>query len=43
MERFLRETKEERITVINARGDKTVYKDGGRMGGERGAETVNVA
>ena len=43
MEGFLRETKEERITVVNAGGNKTVYKDGGRVGGEGGKKTINAA
>ena len=39
----MRETKKQRITVVNAGGDKTVYKDGGGVGGKGGPKTVHVA
>ena len=38
----MREAIEETITVFNAGGDEAVDKDRGGMGGEGGAETINV-
>ncbi len=43
MEGLVRETKEERITIIKTRGDKTVDKDGGSVGGEGRAESVDIS
>lgn len=43
IERFMRETKKKRITVINTGGDKAVYKNRGGLNSERRTKTVNVA
>ena len=38
----MRETKKERVTVIETGSDKTVNKIGGSMGRKGGAETIDV-
>ena len=38
----MRETKKERITVVNARCDQAVNKDGSGVNGKGGAETVDI-
>ena len=37
------EAEEERIAVVQTGGDEAVNKDGGAVGGEGGAESVDVA
>lgn len=37
------EAEEERVAVVQAGGNKAVDKDGGRVGREGGAKTVDVA
>ena len=37
------EAEEERIAVVQTGGDEAVNKDGGGVGGEGGAESVDVA
>lgn len=39
----MRETDEERITIVNTGGDEAKNKDRSGMGGEGGAKTINVA
>ena len=43
MEGFLREAKEERVTVVQAGGDEAVDKDGSSVGGKGGAEAVDAS
>ena len=43
MEGFAGETEEERVAIIQTGGDKAVNKDRGGVGGEGGAETINIA
>ena len=39
----MRETKEEGVTIVQARSDKAVNKDCSGMGSKGGAEAVDVA
>lgn len=43
VKRFVRDTKEKRIPVINSRSDKAMDKDSSSMWGEEGTETTDVA
>jgi len=42
VEGLSRETRRERVTVLNTRGDEAMDKDGRSMGGDRGAESVYI-
>lgn len=42
MEGFLGETMQKRIAVVNTGGNKTMYKNGRRLGGKRRKQSVNV-
>lgn len=43
VKRFVRDTKEKRIPVINSRSDKAMDKDSSSMWGEERTETTDVA
>ena len=43
MEGFVRAAKKERVAVIYTGGDKAVEKDGGIVGGQGGAEAIDVS
>ena len=43
MEGFVSDTGEERVAVVQARSDEAVNKNRSGMGGEGGAEAVDVA
>lgn len=43
IEKFVKEAKEDRVTVVDTTGDEAVDQDGGSLRGEEGTETIHVS